>query len=52
MQESDNELYKNFNIVISERWQNEISETVFEVVNQVREPDCSLRNRKKWSILL
>ncbi|KAF8359609.1 grk-2, partial [Pristionchus pacificus] len=34
VQESDNELYKNFNIVISERWQNEISETVFEVVNQ------------------
>ncbi|KAE9553206.1 hypothetical protein FO519_003602 [Halicephalobus sp. NKZ332] len=32
--ESDNELYKNFNITISERWQNEISETVFDVVNQ------------------
>uniref|UniRef100_A0A7E4VXX8 G protein-coupled receptor kinase n=1 Tax=Panagrellus redivivus TaxID=6233 RepID=A0A7E4VXX8_PANRE len=32
--EPDNELYKNFNITISERWQNEISETVFDVVNQ------------------
>lgn len=32
--EADNELYKNFNITISERWQNEIAETIFEVVNQ------------------
>ena len=32
--EPDNELYKNFNITISERWQNEIAETVFDVVNQ------------------
>ncbi|ETN85897.1 kinase domain protein [Necator americanus] len=32
--DSDSELYKNFNIVISERWQNEIAETIFEVVNQ------------------
>ncbi|GMS90685.1 hypothetical protein PENTCL1PPCAC_12860, partial [Pristionchus entomophagus] len=34
VQESDNEMYKNFNIVISERWKNEISETLFEAVNQ------------------
>uniref|UniRef100_A0A914HCJ0 G protein-coupled receptor kinase n=1 Tax=Globodera rostochiensis TaxID=31243 RepID=A0A914HCJ0_GLORO len=32
--ETDSELYKNFNITISERWQSEISETVFDVVNQ------------------
>ncbi|KAL3116077.1 hypothetical protein niasHT_007377 [Heterodera trifolii] len=32
--DSDSELYKNFNITISERWQNEIAETVFDVVNQ------------------
>lgn len=32
--EADSELYKNFNITISERWQNEIADTVFEVVNQ------------------
>uniref|UniRef100_A0A915I086 G protein-coupled receptor kinase n=1 Tax=Romanomermis culicivorax TaxID=13658 RepID=A0A915I086_ROMCU len=32
--EADNDLYKNFNITISERWQQEIADTVFEVVNQ------------------
>jgi len=32
--EADQDLYKNFNITISERWQQEISDTVFEVVNQ------------------
>ncbi|KAI1721220.1 protein kinase domain-containing protein [Ditylenchus destructor] len=32
--DADSELYKNFNITISERWQTEISETVFDVVNQ------------------
>lgn len=32
--DSDSELYKNFNITISERWQTEIAETVFDVVNQ------------------
>ncbi|VDK51223.1 unnamed protein product [Anisakis simplex] len=34
LNEADNELYKNFNITISERWQNEIADTVFEMVNQ------------------
>ncbi|CAD5222656.1 unnamed protein product [Bursaphelenchus xylophilus] len=32
--ETDADMYKNFNITISERWQNEIAETVFDVVNQ------------------
>ncbi|KAM3715889.1 G protein-coupled receptor kinase [Dirofilaria immitis] len=32
--ETDNKLYKDFNITISERWQNEIADTIFEVVNQ------------------
>ncbi|KAM7535589.1 hypothetical protein Aperf_G00000093358 [Anoplocephala perfoliata] len=32
--ESDLEPYKNFSLVVSERWQLEIAETVFEVVNQ------------------
>ncbi|CAF4362697.1 unnamed protein product, partial [Didymodactylos carnosus] len=32
--EADQELYKNFPIVISERWQQEIAETVFDTVNQ------------------
>ncbi|XP_013781792.2 G protein-coupled receptor kinase 1-like [Limulus polyphemus] len=31
--EADQELYKNFPVVISERWQQEISETVFDTVN-------------------
>lgn len=31
--EADQELYKDFPIVISERWQQEIAETVFESVN-------------------
>ncbi|KAH7731468.1 G-protein-coupled receptor kinase [Aphelenchoides avenae] len=32
--DADSELYKNFAITISERWQSEIAETVFDVVNQ------------------
>ncbi|XP_037091644.1 G protein-coupled receptor kinase 1-like [Pollicipes pollicipes] len=31
--EQDQELYKNFPLVISERWQNEVAETVFDTVN-------------------
>ncbi|XP_071945382.1 G protein-coupled receptor kinase 3-like isoform X2 [Antedon mediterranea] len=31
--DSDQELYKNFPITISERWQQEIAETVFETIN-------------------
>ena len=34
MTEADQELYKNFPLVISERWQTEVAETVFETVNQ------------------
>lgn len=34
MTEADQELYKNFPLVVSERWQQEIAETVFETVNQ------------------
>ena len=32
--DTDQELYKNFNITISERWQQEIADTIFELVNQ------------------
>lgn len=32
--EADQELYKNFPVTISERWQQEIAETVFDAVNQ------------------
>ncbi|KAL3272745.1 hypothetical protein HHI36_014207 [Cryptolaemus montrouzieri] len=31
--DQDQELYKNFPLVISERWQNEVAETVFETIN-------------------
>lgn len=31
--DADQELYKNFPLVISERWQTEVAETVFETVN-------------------
>ena len=34
MGEADQELYKNFPLVISERWQQEVAETVFETINQ------------------
>ncbi|KAK4002559.1 hypothetical protein OUZ56_004378 [Daphnia magna] len=32
--EKDQELYQNFPLVISERWQAEVSDTVFETINQ------------------
>lgn len=31
--EADQELYKNFPLVVSERWQQEVAETVFEAIN-------------------
>ncbi|KAL5288004.1 ADRBK2 family protein [Megaselia abdita] len=31
--DADQELYRNFSLTISERWQQEVSETVFETVN-------------------
>lgn len=31
--EADQELYKNFPLVVSERWQQEVAETVFETIN-------------------
>lgn len=31
--EADQELYKNFPLVISERWQQEVAETVFDTIN-------------------
>jgi beta-adrenergic-receptor kinase len=33
LSEQDQDIYKNFNIVISERWQQEIADTIFELVN-------------------
>lgn len=34
MTDTDQDLYKNFPLVISERWQQEVAETVFDTVNQ------------------
>lgn len=31
--DADQELYKNFPLTISERWQAEVAETVFETIN-------------------
>ncbi|XP_052798603.1 beta-adrenergic receptor kinase 2-like isoform X3 [Mya arenaria] len=33
MSETDQELYKNFPMVVSERWQQEVAETVFDAIN-------------------
>ena len=32
--EADQELYKNFPLTVSERWQQEMAETIFDAVNQ------------------
>lgn len=31
--DSDQELYRNFPLTISERWQQEVAETVFDTIN-------------------
>jgi len=43
--EADQELYKNFPLVISERWQNEVAETVFDSINH--EYDMKKAPKKK-----
>merc|ERR1740129_305906 len=43
--EADRDLYKNFPLVISERWQNEVSETVFDTINH--EYDKAEQTKKK-----
>lgn len=43
--EADQELYKNFPLVVSERWQEEIAETVFDYINQ--ETDKLEQKRKQ-----
>jgi len=47
--EADQELYKNFPLVVSDRWQNEIAETVFEVVNQEADKIESKRRHRPRS---
>ena len=49
LSEADQELYTNFPVVISERWQQEIAETVFDTINQ--ETDKMEQKKKaktKW----
>lgn len=48
--EADQELYKNFPVVISERWQQEIAETVFENVNQETDKK-ELKNKAKSKVM-
>merc|ERR1719438_53575 len=46
--EADQELYKNFPLVISERWQNEVSETVFDTINhEYDKSELSKRAKQK-----
>ena len=33
LMDSDQDLYKNFSLVISERWQSEVADTVFDTIN-------------------
>lgn len=47
--EEDQQLYKNFNYIHSERWQVEIAETVFDVVNQ---DTVRLEHKKKGKLNL
>eukprot|EP00111_Clytia_hemisphaerica_P013800 TCONS_00040616-protein len=50
--EEDQSLYKNFNYMNSERWQYEIAETVFDVVNQETEKlEAKKRGKQYMSIL-
>uniref|UniRef100_A0A1I8JQ96 TH1 domain-containing protein n=1 Tax=Macrostomum lignano TaxID=282301 RepID=A0A1I8JQ96_9PLAT len=44
----DQQLYRNFNLTVSERWQLEVADTVFEAVNL--EEDKIEARRTKWPI--
>jgi beta-adrenergic-receptor kinase len=46
--ESDQDLYKNFPLTVSERWQQEIAETVFDAVNQEADK-VEMKRRQKQS---
>jgi len=45
--EADQELYKNFPLVISERWQTEVAETVFDSINLSYDKDEQGKKSKK-----
>lgn len=42
LSEQDQDQYKDFNTVVSERWQQEVTETVFDTINQ----DADHRRRR------
>ena len=44
--EADQEMYKLFSMVISERWQQEIAETVFDAINQETDKQVMKRRTK------
>ena len=46
--EADQELYKNFPLTVSERWQQEIAETIFDAVNQESDK-LEMKRRQKQS---
>ncbi|XP_078277585.1 G protein-coupled receptor kinase 3 isoform X1 [Rhinoraja longicauda] len=48
--DSDQELYKNFPLVISERWQQEVAETVYDAVNSDTDKN-EIRKRAKNKML-
>ncbi|XP_066297799.1 G protein-coupled receptor kinase 3-like isoform X5 [Branchiostoma lanceolatum] len=45
--EADQELYKNFPLVVSERWQQEIAETVYDAVNTDADKNEAKKRAKK-----
>ena len=47
LQDSDQEIYKDFPLTISERWQQEIAETVFEAINQAADGAEAKKRAKK-----
>lgn len=44
--EADQELYKNFPLVVSERWQQEVAETVFDAINAETDKNEQKRRQK------
>ncbi|XP_072013142.1 G protein-coupled receptor kinase 3-like isoform X1 [Amphiura filiformis] len=47
LQDSDQEIYKDFPLTISERWQQEIAETVFDAINQTADGNEAKKRAKK-----
>lgn len=51
LDQSDQDQYKDFSITVSERWQNEIADTVFETVNQETDKiESKKKTKQKFKI--